>query len=113
MTIPATTRHEAFHHTHELCADTAVTWLNVIKDEDAFMGLVDTEFPQGKRIRIVPTQSIPDTVIHHLDQLCLHNNGRFTVERITAKRTREDNALGARVERYVAFFHQRTKLSVV
>jgi hypothetical protein len=113
MTVPATTRHEAFHHTHELCPDIATTWLNVIKDEDAFMGMIDTEFPSGKRIRILPTTSIPDTVIHHLDQLCLCNNGRFTVERIDSKRTREDKALGARTERYVAFFHQRTKLSIV
>lgn len=113
MTIPATTRHEAFHHTHELCPDIASTWINIIKDEDAFMGMIDTEFPAGKRIRILPTMSIPETVIHHLDQLCLCNNGRFTIERITSKRTREDKALGARVERYVAYFHQRTKLSIV
>lgn len=113
MTIPATTRHEAFHHTHELNTDIASTWLNVIKDEDAFMGMIDTEFPAGKRIRILPTQSIPDMVIHHLDQLCLCNNGRFSVQRITSKRTREDKALGSRIERYVVFFHQRTKLSIV
>ena len=110
--IPTTTRHEAFHHTHELCFDTVATWINVIKDEDAFMGLVDTEFPSGKRIRVLPTMSVPTTVIAHLDAMCLHNNGLYKVQRITGRRTREDKAMAARVERYEVFFFQRSKLSI-
>lgn len=109
--IPATTRHEAFHHGNEQSLDATTTWVNVIKDEDAFIGMIDTIFPAGKRIRILPTQTIPQTVIHHLESLCLCNNGRFKVERINSKRTREDRALGSRVERYVAYFYQNTKLT--
>lgn len=113
QTIPATTCREAFHHSHELTQDITTTWINVIGDEDAFTGLIDTEFPAGKKVRILPTIGVPNTVINHLDKLCVRNNGRFAMERITSKRTVQDKALRARTERYEVFFFNRTKLSMV
>lgn len=113
QTIPNTTRNEVFHTDHELSQDASVTWINVIEDEDAFMGFIDTEFPANKKIRIVPTMSVPDSVIRHLNMLCYKNNGKFKLERITSKKTLKDRALRARNERYVVYFHTNTKLSLV
>jgi len=114
--IPSTIHNEAFYHGHvvEDCDDKrdSISWINVIKDEHAFMALIETIFPAGVKIRLILTNTVPKSVVHHIDKLLITNNGRFKVVRIRGRQTLEDKAVGAQ-QRYNILFFERSSMSIV
>jgi len=68
---------------------------------------------KGTKVRVTISNKLEkieaDKYIQRLDSLCLSNNGKFIVERVRSRRTKEEQT-DSLVERYWIYYHETTRI---